>query len=56
MSEGCIKKTCLVLVLVSLVPFTASFLAEPMVQSSRPPLVAKIQAKIYSGINNASES
>ena len=42
--------------LVSLVPFTASFLAEPMVQSSHPPLVAKIQAKIYSGTNNASES
>ena len=36
----------LVVVLVSLVPFTASFLAEPMVQSSHPPLVAKIQAKI----------
>ena len=42
--------------LVSMVPFAASFLAEPMVQSSHPPLVAKIQAKIYSGTNNASGS
>ena len=42
--------------LVILVPFAASFLAESMVQSSHPPLVAKIQAKIYSGTNNASES
>ena len=36
-------------VMGSLVPFAASFLAGPKAQSSRPPLVAKTWAKIYSG-------
>ena len=43
-------------VMGGLVPFAASFLAEPMAQSSHPPLVAKTWAKIYSGTKNASGS
>ena len=45
-----------VMVMGGLVPFAASFLAEPMAQSSHPPLVAKTWAKIYSGTKNASGS